>query len=229
MFIDELFLRDNWNIFVVIFLTRKYILGKITSISITARCDGNSLIWNLGTTLSLLKILLPSLKNLDYLFLVCFNYTIQLSGDAIYVSLSSGLNQMLTEWYALFPDFKSHFECYSFVVAFVIGESHQFTKNIFLMKGQSTRQELKETPTMYTSWFTSTPACHQFDCSEVFTHPFRTVGDRFLQAAFSVPLIYGFFKYYFKFMESASTLKCHCELFDDEFRFLFRDIVPDAV
>ena len=30
-------------------------------------------------------------------------------------------------------------------------------------------------------------------------------------------------------MESASTLKCHCELFDDEFQFLFRDILPDAV
>ena len=58
---------------------------------------------------------------------------------------------------------------------------------------------------------------------------FERIGDRFLQSAFSIPLIYEFLKYYFKFMESASTLKCHCELFDDEFQFLFRDILPDAV
>ena len=58
---------------------------------------------------------------------------------------------------------------------------------------------------------------------------FERIADRFLQSAFSIPLIYGFLKYYFKFMESASTLKCHCELFDDEFQFLFRDILPDAV
>ena len=55
VFIDALFLRDSWNIFVVIFPTRKYILGKITSIKITARFDSNSPIWNLRTTLSLLK------------------------------------------------------------------------------------------------------------------------------------------------------------------------------
>ena len=58
---------------------------------------------------------------------------------------------------------------------------------------------------------------------------FERIADRFLQSAFSIPLIYEFLKYYFKFMESASTLKCHCELFNDEFQFLFRDILPDAV
>ena len=58
---------------------------------------------------------------------------------------------------------------------------------------------------------------------------FERIADRFLQSAFSIPLIYEFLKYYLKFMESASTLKCHCELFDDEFQFLSRDILPDAV
>ena len=51
------------------------------------------------------------------------NHTILLSADAIYDSLNSSLTQM-HECSCSLSDFKSHFECYSFVVAFVIGESH---------------------------------------------------------------------------------------------------------
>ena len=175
MFIDELFLRDSWNIFVVIFPTWEYILGKTTSIKITAQFDSNSPIWNLRIALSLVKRLWPSLKkswpfvySLETQFI---NHTILLSADAIYVSLNSSLTQMLNEFSCSLSDFKSHFECYSFVVAFVIGESH-LPKTFFSWRvNHKTRIKRNANDVFF---MINKHPCHQFDCSKVFIHPFRT-------------------------------------------------------